>query len=351
MKFFSRNKDKEEERNDKKDNSRTRRLDSKESNNGRRKKKEKHKSWGKAERVLVITILGGTALISTILAMSARSWKLPGAPRVSIPGMNFSKTFTFEGGEEINNDFLKIESQLEQSVSGLSGVYGVKVVRINSGGSYGMMEAEMFQAASLIKLPVIATVFMEAERGTLNLNSTVRLEEEDRVGGSGSLHLKEIGTKVSYRELVELMGKESDNTAFKMARRALSDAKITSTINRIGMNDTSLEENETTPNDIALFFTKLYEGDLVSSRRARELIDYMTDTVYEDWIPKGITEVQVAHKYGREVHVVNDAGIVFSDEPFVLVIVSKGVVETEADEAIPELARIVYEYETKGNGQ
>jgi hypothetical protein len=40
--------------------------------------------------------------------------------------------------------------------------------------------------------------------------------------------------------------------------------------------------------------------------------------------------------------VVNDAGIIFSDQPFVLVIMSQGVNEEEADKVVPELARMIY---------
>jgi len=43
------------------------------------------------------------------------------------------------------------------------------------------------------------------------------------------------------------------------------------------------------------------------------------------------------------VHVVNDAGIVLTDNPFVVVIMSKGVVEKEADEIFPTLSKLVFE--------
>jgi hypothetical protein len=46
------------------------------------------------------------------------------------------------------------------------------------------------------------------------------------------------------------------------------------------------------------------------------------------------------------VHVVNDAGIVFSEPPFVLVVLSDGVVEAEADKFIPEAAARIFEIET-----
>jgi len=89
------------------------------------------------------------------------------------------------------------------------------------------------------------------------------------------------------------------------------------------------------------------QGNIVNDKSRDEILDDMTNTIYENWLAAGIPEdVRVAHKYGREVHVVNDAGIVFTDEPYVIVILSKGVIEIEADEIFPELARSVYEIET-----
>jgi beta-lactamase class A len=68
----------------------------------------------------------------------------------------------------------------------------------------------------------------------------------------------------------------------------------------------------------------------------------------KEWLAAGIpASTDVAHKYGREIHVVSDAGIVFADEPFILVLLSKGVVEREADQAFPELSKAIYIQEVK----
>ena len=142
------------------------------------------------------------------------------------------------------------------------------------------------------------------------------------------------------------MGKESDNTAANIARSILGEEDIRQVISTIGMDNTVVigEDQETTPYDIGLFFEKLWEGDVVSKKHRDEILEYLTDTIYEEWLAAGIPKsIQVSHKYGREVHVVNDAGIVFSDDPFIVVILSKGVVEREADEFFPELSSIVYE--------
>ena len=74
------------------------------------------------------------------------------------------------------------------------------------------------------------------------------------------------------------------------------------------------------------------------------MLKFLTDTDFEDHLTVGLSnETSLAHKYGREVHVVNDAGVVLSDNPFVVVIMSNGVVESEADDVFPTLSKIVFE--------
>jgi beta-lactamase class A len=110
------------------------------------------------------------------------------------------------------------------------------------------------------------------------------------------------------------------------------------------MTETSDEENETTAKDIGIFFEKLWKGNLISEENKNEMIKFLTNTDFEDHIASGLpSDISLSHKYGREVHVVNDAGIVLTDNPFVVVIMSKGVVEKEADEVFPTLSKLVFE--------
>jgi beta-lactamase class A len=148
------------------------------------------------------------------------------------------------------------------------------------------------------------------------------------------------------------MGKESDNTAVNIARRILGQEKIEEIVRELGMSDTVVVGNnqKTTPKDIATFFQRLSWGGLISDESKDELLEFMTNTIYEDHLVAGVDEnIKVAHKYGRELHIVNDAGIVFSQKPYVVVIMSKGVVDEEADSIFPQLSKIIYEAEFEGN--
>lgn len=303
--------------------------------------------WDKKDRFLVLGVLLATILLSGVLALSARSWKLPGLPAISFPSFE-GKTIIIE--RDRGRDREKAEEVIKafkEETRKFSGVYGLYVMKLDSGFSYAVSEREIFQAASLIKLPAIAALYIEAEKGNVDLETKYRLKEGDKRFGAGSLSAKPEGTVLTYRDLARLMGKQSDNTAFNIIRQVLGDERIDEVAREIGMLDTSLEENETTTRDVGIFFEKLWQGDIVSDKSRDEILGFLTNTTYEEWLVAGIpSNVRVAHKFGRETHVVNDAGIVFTDKPFILVIMSKGVVEREADEVFPELARIVYGVET-----
>ena len=313
----------------------------------RGKKKEPPKPWGRKERLVVLVILLATVGSSAILALSARNWKLPGTPRFKMPSINFfeGKTIIIEG--ENKKDYFMTKESVKNvfidETRKLSGLWGLYIVDLESGDSWGVNQNEVFTAASLIKLPVMITFFQEAEKGNIGLDDEYTLVNSDKVQGAGSLYSKAAGTKVSYRELINYMGKQSDNTAFKASRRILSDEKIKETIDEMGMIDTSLEENKTTPEDIGRLFNKLWNNELISFRHEEEMLEYLTKTNYESWLAGGVGDVRVAHKYGREVHVVNDAGIIYSTAPYILVILSEGVVEKEADIAFPEIVKKIHQ--------
>src|SRR4030042_6679894 len=113
------------------------------------------------------------------------------------------------------------------------------------------------QAASLIKLPILPTLYPQAEAGKIDLDAKYTLKASDKIAGAGSLAAKPAGTVITYRQMAGLLGKQSDNTAFGIVKRTLGDGALNQEIAKIGMVDTSLAENETTPADLALSFHNL----------------------------------------------------------------------------------------------
>jgi len=315
----------------------------------KRKKNKPPKPWGKKERLLVFSVFIVTVLMAAFLSLGSRSWKLPGLSRIEIPKIKLfsSETVVIGPGKSKTDEQYENEKEIkdvfDKLTDDLTGVYSYYIVDLKNNYEFGSRDKTVMQAASLIKLPVFTTLYQEAEKGNIDLDSIYTLKNSDKVGGSGSLSSKAEGIEITYRKLAEYMGKQSDNTAFNILKNLLGKEKVQSVTYQIGMDDTSLAENETTAFDVGIFFEKLYDGEIVNDQSKNEIIGFLTDTIYEDWISKGIPNVRVAHKYGREINVTNDAGIVFSKNPFVLVILSEGIIYKESDEVIPEIAKMVFE--------
>lgn len=342
MLFFGRRKKREDE-DDEEDELEDRRRSSRrkyrdQNAEDRPRRKSPPKPWGKKERFLILFFLLFTMVPAAFFAASSRKWKLPGLPRFEKPNFNFEQTIVLENTKTPAPDMDRMfEDQLNQITTDLSGLYGVYLVDLRTGATYGFNETQVMQAASLIKLPVMALMYKEAQIGNISLSTKYAIKVSDKIGGSGSLFGKPEGFELTYRDLIKYMGKESDNTAFNIAKKILGEGKINAYTKQIGMSSTSLSENLTTPKEVGKFFMDLWEGRLLLEEDREELLEYLTDTIYEDWIPTFIPNVRVAHKYGAEVHVLNDAGVVFDNNPYVLVVMSDGIIEKESYETLPKI--------------
>jgi len=237
-------------------------------------------------------------------------------------------------------------SEVENLTKNLRGNYGLYVFRLESKKEYGFHQKEIFPAASLMKLPVLITLYQKAEAGEIDLATKYILKEKDKKTGAGILQNKEAGSSYTYRELAEFMGQYSDNTAFAVIRGVLTDEEIEKTITDLGMKNTSLKDFETTPEEIGLLFQKLYQGKILKDKNRDEILSFLIDTAFEDWIPKGIPdEIRVSHKIGQDLGTFSDAGLVFSPHPFILIIMSQNAREKEADEVMPEITKRVWVFE------
>ena len=262
----------------------------------RKRRKEPVKPWGKKERYVVLVILLVTVLVAVALGISARDFKLPGFPKIKIENP-FKEEVIVVGSKK---NYSKIASDFKEKTKNLSGTYALYIIDLSNNYSFGVDGEKVMQAASLIKLPVMLYV-------------------NGKVDDSN----------------IEAMGKRSDNVVFSQMRSKFGDTALQSYIDELGMKNTSIEKNETTPKEIGDFFKKFKD---------EPMMEYLVDTIFEDWLPKGIPEnIKIAHKYGREVHVVNDAGVVYAEKPYVVVIMTQGVIEKEADEIFPELSKLVYD--------
>jgi len=308
------------------------------------KKQEKPKLTN-GDRLLIIGLFLTTVFLSGFAYFQPQIFAF--FQKIKKTPEKITSPLVITGGKEVKKfDPTPVLEEIKNLTKDLLGTYGVYVYRFEDSKEYGLHQNEIFPAASLMKLPVILTLYQEAEAGKINLGEEYKLLEKDKRGGAGVLQSRPVGEVYTYRKLAELMGQYSDNTANNVLVKILGPEKIQQTIDNLGMKKTNFAKYETAPQDIGLFFKKLYEDGVVTSQHKEEILKFLTKTGFEDRIPAGIPkEVRVAHKIGTEIGVFSDAGIVFSQKPFVLVIMSKNARESEAKEVLPKITRAVWEWE------
>jgi beta-lactamase class A len=282
----------------------------------KRNRKEPVKPWTKADRYLVGGVFVGTILTALILFAISTDWKLPGFSKIKFP--------TLQSGEVVITAN-KVDREKAQKIKD----------EIN-------IESEKMNAASLMKLPVLLALYDASDKGEINLDEEYTLSNSDKADGSGSLRNRPAGTKITYRKLAEFMGKESDNTAMKIVTAKVGEQKIVDMIRKVGMINTDYPKWETTAEDVAELYKKLYNDQLVNKKSKEEILSYLTNTIYEEMIPMNVGGLKVAHKFGRELHIIHDGGIVYADKPYVLVVMSKGIIDNEGLLFIPQIVSKIH---------
>lgn len=235
--------------------------------------------------------------------------------------------------------------RLEELLATFNGTYGVYVERLGDGDSYGVRRNEMFPAASQMKLPVILATYIECEKGELSLDDTYVLQESDKIEWS-TLASYDAGSVLTYRQLVGLAAKNSDNSALGILWRRIGDEKVRESLLAAGMERSSFDEDQTSPEEVGKFFGYLFKERLLRRQYREELMGFLTETVLENRIPAGMPAgVRVVHKVGTEEGGYSDGGIVFGKRPFVLVVMGRDADGAEAPVDIAKVARLVWKFE------
>jgi beta-lactamase class A len=106
-----------------------------------------------------------------------------------------------------------LHNLLIKSSADFPGKAGIWVKHLKTGESAGVRDAEIFNSASVIKIPVMVQAFQMAERGELKLDERITIRKEDIRGGSGIFRYHDEGLQPTFRDVLLQMIITSDNTA------------------------------------------------------------------------------------------------------------------------------------------
>jgi beta-lactamase class A len=234
---------------------------------------------------------------------------------------------------------------MEAYLGSLGGRYGVAVIDQDGGALFGTHADELFTAASVIKVPIALFAYHEVEGGRLKLDDQWEMLPEDVSDGTGVLQSEAPGTKFTVARLLDVLIRQSDNTAATMFRRVLTIEKIDAYMADLGAPN-SRQIAVTTPRETASLFYQLWRGNVLTPAHRDELLGLLQTTAFNDRIPAGVPSgVPVAHKIGMYGSALNDAGIIFAGRPYILAVFTDTADWDAAAEATRVISAALYEFE------
>ena len=131
-----------------------------------------------------------------------------------------------------------LHNLLTRSAADFPGKAGIWVKHLTTGETAGVRDSEIFNSASVIKIPVMVQAFQMAERGELKLDERITIRKADIRGGSGIFRYHDEGLQPTFRDVLLQMIVTSDNTATDLSIAKVGGvAKVNAWLKQAGYAD------------------------------------------------------------------------------------------------------------------
>jgi beta-lactamase class A len=114
-----------------------------------------------------------------------------------------------------------LRQQVERLDRATPGTLGVYVKRLDSGATFEHGADAPWYLGSTAKLPIAIAVLQQVDANRLRLDDSLRLQDADKVDGSGALVWNKPGTAYRVDDLLARMMGDSDNTAANLLVRGI----------------------------------------------------------------------------------------------------------------------------------
>jgi len=260
---------------------------------------------------------------------------------------------------------MKLEAQLENVAERLNGVMGYAVKDLSSGETFLRLPDAVFPQASSIKLTILLELMRQAQEGRVSLEEKHILRRSEMTVGDTEPILTMLGdgtVTLSLRDLAIFMVVLSDNTATNILIDRLGMDNINEGVTRLGFKETKLRrhmidleaarkgnENVSTPREMLTLLEKVHSGQVIDSAHTKEYFELLRlpkESEFHKALPENVS---IADKPGSLEGVRCDTGLIeIPDHPFIMSITTTyNSNDDEAERAIQDTARLVYEYFTR----
>ncbi|HEU4631372.1 MAG TPA: serine hydrolase [Gemmatimonadaceae bacterium] len=214
-------------------------------------------------------------------------------------------------------DTAALRHTLDSLADAHHGVVGYTVHNLDTGERLERRGDETFPTASLIKVPILVTVYDLVERGELSLGDPLTILKIDQVPGSGVLQRFHNGTEITVGDAAWLMTIISDNTATNLLLDRIVIRRVWDKMESLGLHHTKVHSKTflrsssvamdssvkyglgvTTPNEMARLFALLADGKAVSPRADSAMLDILAANEDLQLLQRYVDGVRAPHKTG-----------------------------------------------------
>lgn len=213
-----------------------------------------------------------------------------------------------------------LQRNLDSLARGFRGVVGYSIHNLETGTRLAHRGDEPFPTASLVKVPILITLFDLVERGMIGLDDKLTVLRIDKVGGAGQLQFLHDGAEITVRDAAWLMTTISDNTATNLLLDRINIRRVWARMDSLGFPRTRVHHKSflrtvssvapdssakyglgvSTPNEMARVFELLVRGRAVSPRADSVMLDILAHNEDGQMLQRFVADLRSPHKTGAD---------------------------------------------------
>jgi beta-lactamase class A len=197
------------------------------------------------------------------------------------------------------------------------GILGYSVTNMDTGERLSLRGDETFSTASLIKVPILVTLYDLVAQNQLSLDDPITVLKIDQVPGSGVLQFMKPGMTLTVNDAAKLMSVLSDNTATNLVLDKVAIRRVWTKMEALGLPHTKVHSKTfqrftsvamdssvkyglgvTTPNEMAKLFELLALGKAVNPAADSAMLDILRNNADGEQMQRYVDGLSVPHKTG-----------------------------------------------------
>ena len=244
----------------------------------------------------------GAILLAGVIACAATRVSRSGVGRLQI----------------VHADTAALRRKLDSIADAHHGVVGYSVIDLETGARINRRGDETFSTASLIKVPILVTVYDLVAKGQLSLDDPLTVLKIDQVPGSGIIQFLHNGTVLTVHDAAWLMSTISDNTATNLLLDRIIIRRVWVKMDSLGLQHTRVHSKSflrnssvamdssvkygfgvTTPNEMAHLFELMALGKAVNPASDSAMLDILEHNNTDFMLQRYVEGARAAHKDGE----------------------------------------------------